>query len=536
MRTLTRSGVCLTAAAVLLSGAAGAAAAADPPPLTYPGDMLRVATGAPGQDVLGRLTVSNPATAGHATVYPCGDPWGWSRPDVSTVNFAAGQTVSNMVLAAANRSGDLCVYTSAAASLRFDRVGRSGAAAAAVPSRLVDTRGPAGTAAMPAAGTVTTVVGAASPGQTVFLNVTAVNPAGKGWAVAYPCGAGRPGTSMLNFVAGQTVAGLAAVRADVAGNVCVYTSAATHVLVDREGVAAASLPATPVRLLDTRLTGSGAPVDPATVTRVHAGAANTAVFATLTAVSPDTAGSVAAYTCGTAVPIGGPNVFAAGQTAATFVAATTDANGDLCLSTSARTHMLVDLAGPAAPMVVSPPVTVMDSSQSAPPLSDVFYLKGAAADSLSGGATRYLAPPATSSARQVAGGGVEVTVGDAASGEKWTVTLVPPAGEQFVTGRRYSTLPPAATLGAGAGLRVSGGNTSTACPTPGGDFTFQQLVRDSSGAIARVSAGFHQTCDGTIADAGSDWSKVSSGFVQFRSTVADLSRVALPAGSQTAAR
>jgi hypothetical protein len=53
------------------------------------------------------VTAVDPADAGYITVFPCGD-----RPLASNLNFRAGQTVANAVLAPVSESGEVCFYGS----------------------------------------------------------------------------------------------------------------------------------------------------------------------------------------------------------------------------------------------------------------------------------------------------------------------------------------------------------------------------------------------------------------------------------------
>ncbi|HSP30059.1 MAG TPA: SGNH/GDSL hydrolase family protein, partial [Ilumatobacteraceae bacterium] len=74
------------------------------------------------------------------TVWPCGTP----KPDASNVNFAAGATVANGVVAPIGPDGSVCISTSADAHLLVDVAGwfASGDSGFVgnVPRRLVDTR------------------------------------------------------------------------------------------------------------------------------------------------------------------------------------------------------------------------------------------------------------------------------------------------------------------------------------------------------------------------------------------------------------
>jgi hypothetical protein len=85
------------------------------------------------------LTITQPAATGYATVYPCGT----KRPNASTINFKAGTTIANGVLAKVGTNGRVCIYTHRAAHLVVDVVGDHPAASAyspLTPARLLDTR------------------------------------------------------------------------------------------------------------------------------------------------------------------------------------------------------------------------------------------------------------------------------------------------------------------------------------------------------------------------------------------------------------
>ena len=73
------------------------------------------------------------------TVFPCGT----AVPDASNLNYRAGQTIANAVLARVGAGGQVCVYTSASAGLLVD-VNASfpprPRLTAVDPSRLFDTR------------------------------------------------------------------------------------------------------------------------------------------------------------------------------------------------------------------------------------------------------------------------------------------------------------------------------------------------------------------------------------------------------------
>jgi hypothetical protein len=86
-----------------------------------------------------------------------------------------------------------------------------------------------------------------------MLNLTVTDPLGPGFLTAYPCAAGRPQTSNLNFGAGDVVANFVVVQPDDQGAVCIYAHSATHVVVDVMGTVSEGFTGGgPQRLLDTR--------------------------------------------------------------------------------------------------------------------------------------------------------------------------------------------------------------------------------------------------------------------------------------------
>ena len=93
------------------------------------------------------VTMVEARAAGYATVWPCGAP----RPEASNVNFAAGGTAANGVIAPIAADGTVCIYASTDAHLVVDIAGWfTGGTAPAfvgnVPRRLVDTRNDIGPA------------------------------------------------------------------------------------------------------------------------------------------------------------------------------------------------------------------------------------------------------------------------------------------------------------------------------------------------------------------------------------------------------
>ena len=100
------------------------------------GSVVRVPTGIGNGTVLGNLTVTTPAGSGYLTSYPCSQ----ERPVVSNLNFAVGQTVSNLAAVRTDAAGEFCVFTSQNAHIVFDEVATSTVVQAGVPQRTADSR------------------------------------------------------------------------------------------------------------------------------------------------------------------------------------------------------------------------------------------------------------------------------------------------------------------------------------------------------------------------------------------------------------
>ncbi|HEY0519406.1 MAG TPA: hypothetical protein VGC84_07920, partial [Ilumatobacteraceae bacterium] len=192
------------------------------------------------------ITVTEPSIAGFATVYPCGQP----RPEASNLNFVAGQTVPNQVISQVGAGGKVCIYALEPTQVIADVMGYflpESSLVSLLPARLLDTRPGkptvdnqfAGTGLVPRNGTVQLKVtgrgGVAGSVGAVVLNVTVDGPVGAGFITVYPCGEAQPNASSLNFVAGQTVPNSVIARVGAGGNVCLFASEATHLVVDVDG-------------------------------------------------------------------------------------------------------------------------------------------------------------------------------------------------------------------------------------------------------------------------------------------------------------
>ena len=83
------------------------------------------------------VTVTDPQAAGFVTVYPCGS----ALPMASNLNYVAGSTVPNAVMAKVGDGGQVCVFTQSATNLVVDVSGYfpvGSGYASLVPARLLD--------------------------------------------------------------------------------------------------------------------------------------------------------------------------------------------------------------------------------------------------------------------------------------------------------------------------------------------------------------------------------------------------------------
>ena len=201
--------------------------------------------------------------------------------------------------------------------------------------RILDTRYGFGApkASLAPGATLTFTAGNASQASAVVLNVTAVNPGGKGYLTVFPAGTTRPVVSNLNFEAGQNVPNMVVTKLGTGGQVSIYNGSAAKVdvLADIHGFygagtvtdTAMTVVNAPVRVLDTRI-GLGGPHT------VPARSAVTFAVAGKNGIPADAASVIMNVTATNAVAEGYLTVYAGNTTPATsalnFVKAQNRAN------------------------------------------------------------------------------------------------------------------------------------------------------------------------------------------------------------------
>jgi hypothetical protein len=330
------------------------------------GGVTRIPVGPAGAGAVAiNITSTGSRAGGYVAAYPCDT----ARADVSNLNHVRGQTVAAAAIVPVSSSGEICVYNHQAGHVIVDLFGRftsdGAATTTGAPARLVDTRT---TGRQPAGTTrrvqVTAPTGAAGRADAVALNATAVEAIADGFVSVHPCSITSPDTSNVNFVAGDTVPNLVVAAPDGAGDICVTTSATTHVLVDRFTSFATDVAAppesaplsliTPRRVVDTRRGGTRPAVGE--VVRFTIGEAGLepsdigsdgrgGIFANVTIADPGDTGYATVYPCNEARPDTSNVNYVAGRNVANMVTVRPDSSGAVCVYASTPVDVIVDVLG-----------------------------------------------------------------------------------------------------------------------------------------------------------------------------------------------
>jgi hypothetical protein len=212
-------------------------------------------------------------TLGYLTVWPAGQP----QPLVATLNSVDGRIKSNAAMVAAGADGAISVFATDTTDVILDvngyfvTAGATGALAfyALTPCRIADTRNPAGLFGGPdltAKGIRAFPIsesncGVPGPAQSYSLNFTAVPKGPLEYLTAWPDGHTQPVVASLNAVKGTVTANAVIVPAGANGDIDVFATNATDLLIDTNGYFAPGpgglslYNLSPCRVLDTREDG-----------------------------------------------------------------------------------------------------------------------------------------------------------------------------------------------------------------------------------------------------------------------------------------
>jgi hypothetical protein len=192
------------------------------------------------------VTSVDPGADGFVTVYPCDMP----RPLAAALNPKPGQIRPNLVITPLSSDGRVCIFSSNDVDLVVDATGYLSSAAtwftATAPFRFTDTREVrsvemnAGTGGRLVQAGETVVLQIAGErgipvGTTaVSVNLAVTDAIAAGFLTAYPCGA-RPTTSNVNYIPRAAASTGAVLQLSHSGQLCMYVSAPSHVIVDVNG-------------------------------------------------------------------------------------------------------------------------------------------------------------------------------------------------------------------------------------------------------------------------------------------------------------
>ena len=328
--------------------------------------------------VVMNVTAVNPVSRGFIRVFPCGSV----VPNTASLNFSrAGTVIGNEIVARVGDDGRVCMVSDVATDVTVDVVGHVPAGSSLVPlgpARVLETRSGSGAATVdgrfesigrlsggrPFEVEVAGRAGVDGDASAVIVNVTAVNPDGRGFVRVYPCGS-APNAASLNFSAAGMVAGNEVVaKVSAAGTVCVLSDVSTDLTMDVVGFVgegAGFVPVAPQRFADTRpgdvrqtvdgrFDGAGALAGGGRLSLEVAGRGDvpvgvSAVVMNVTAVNPVSRGFTTVFPCGVVPDASSVNYGRAGTVVGNEIVARVDDRGRVCLTSDVATHLTVDVVG-----------------------------------------------------------------------------------------------------------------------------------------------------------------------------------------------
>ena len=328
------------------------------PPSGVPAGSQTVIAGRPNGIAIVSVGVTQTAGAGYFQLLSCGETPG----AYSTLNAdRAGQTIANLAIIQLDANGTACVYNESVSHLFVDLQGYLDPSAFTPQlARLVDTR-----AKGQKVGAGGRVPFSGTPNGLAVVSIVATQSTGPGYLQALGCGAAPGAYSNLNVDrAGQTIANLAIVQLDAAGQSCVYSQGGAHVIVDLQGyLDPGSFTVSSQRLLDTRMPGPSTPPVTAGDRVAAGGQANGLAVLSVVATQTEAPGYVQLLGCAeTPGAYSNLNADRAGQTIANLAVIELDGGGQTCVYTQGGAHLIADLQGYLDPADFDPePVRLLDT-------------------------------------------------------------------------------------------------------------------------------------------------------------------------------
>jgi hypothetical protein len=178
-------------------------------------------------------------------------PTGQAEPNASTLNSWTGKVVANAAIVPGGTNESISVYVSNPTDVIIDDNGYFAAPGSTgaltfypvTPCRVVDTRNADGPFGGPEMGTGATrsfavpqsSCGIPATAAAYSLNVTVVPDGYLGYLTTWPAGQAQPGVSTLNSWDGSVVANAAIVPAGTNGEISIYASNPTQLILDIDG-------------------------------------------------------------------------------------------------------------------------------------------------------------------------------------------------------------------------------------------------------------------------------------------------------------
>lgn len=229
------------------------------------------------------------------------------------------------------------------------------------PARVVDTREGLGATKLEAGVTKSIQIagrgGVPVGANAVSGNFTIVGQSGGGFLTVWNCSPERPIVSTVNFTGGEVAPNAATIPLDANGQLCVFSTTPTDLVIDVNGFyasagAARFTPVTPVRIMDSR-EGLGAvgPIAGGRTVELQLTGANgvpagaSAVTLNVTSTNAADDGYVTVYACDGQRPVVSNLNPSRGKVRPNLVVTPVSASGKVCLFTLNETHLVVDVTG-----------------------------------------------------------------------------------------------------------------------------------------------------------------------------------------------
>ncbi len=311
---------------------------------------------------LNTTVVPRTSTLGYLTVWPAGQ----AQPAVSTLNSPDGSVLANATIVPAG-AGGVDVFATNDTDLLIDINGyftppvpNSLQFYPLLPCRLLDTRHVAGSyvAGVRFISVFPNSCGIPASAQVYSFNVTVVPREPLGYLTLWPSGQTQPNVSTLNSLDGTVLANAAITPAGIFGDVRLYASNATDLVIDVNGYFAPPgpgglnfYPVTPCRVADTR--GPNGPIIPGGSTRTFPlplstcglPASSAAYSLNMTVVPQGPLGFLTAWPTGQTQPVVSTLNALKGIVIANAALVPAGTGGSINVFVSNTTHVIIDANG-----------------------------------------------------------------------------------------------------------------------------------------------------------------------------------------------